>query len=134
MNLDSTVTAFDYNANQGVLQPLETLSTLPAGFHGDNTAAEIAVHPSGKFLYGSNRGHQSIVAYAIDPHTGNLHGLGHESTCGTSPRNFSIDASGAYLLAANQDSDNVVVFRIDPQSGKLHPTGNEVRGRCRCAS
>ena len=93
--LDSTVTAFDYDANRGVLQPLETLSTLPASFHGDNLAAEIAVHPSGKFLYGSNRGHQSIAAFAIDRGTGKLNCLGHEPAHGTSPRNFSIDTIGA---------------------------------------
>ena len=123
--LDSTVTIFDYDAIRGVLRPLETLSTLPASFHGENTAAEIAVHPSGKFLYGSNRGHQSIVAFAIDSGTGKLNCLGHKSTRGASPRNFSINTSGVYLLAANEESENVVVFRIDQQSGKLHPTGNE---------
>ena len=86
----------------------------------------MAVHPSGKFLYGSNRGHDSIAIFAIDAASGKLRPIGHEPTQGKSPRNFSIDPGGKYLLAANQDTDNVVVFRIDPATGLLHPTGQSL--------
>ena len=121
--LKSTVTAFDYDKQQGTLKEMQTLTTLPENFTGDNTTAEVQVHPSGKFLYGSNRGNNSIVIYAIDPATGKLTLIGHESTQGKTPRNFGIDPTGNYLLAANQDTDNVVVFHIDAQTGKLKPTG-----------
>ena len=124
--LNSTMTVFAYDPAAGTLQPLQTASTLPEGFHGANTAAEVVVHPSGKFVYGSNRGQDSIAVFAIDAATGKINCIGHQSTQGKSPRNFAIDPSGAYLLAANQDSNNVVVFRIDPQSGKLHATGESV--------
>ncbi|MFN3421646.1 MAG: lactonase family protein, partial [Armatimonadota bacterium] len=98
--------------------------TLPEGFAGNNTTAEVQVHPSGKFLYGSNRGHDSIAIFAIDEATGKLTSVGHQSTQGKTPRNFGIDPTGTYLFAANQDSDNIVVFRIDAQTGKLEPTGH----------
>ena len=84
------------------------------------------VHPSGKFLYGSNRGHDTIAIFAIDAASGRLTPVGHQATGGKTPRNFGIDPTGRYLLAANQDSGNVVVFRIDPQSGNLRPTGQVV--------
>ena len=103
-----------------------TVSTLPASFSGGNTTAEVQVHPSGKFLYGSNRGHDSIAIFAIDPTSGNLTALGHEPTGGSTPRNFGIDPDGKFLLAANQDSGTIHVFRIDQQTGKLAPTGNEI--------
>ncbi|MFH1268296.1 MAG: beta-propeller fold lactonase family protein, partial [Planctomycetota bacterium] len=122
--LDSTVTAFEYDARRGVLTSLETVSTLPPGFEGESNTAEVQVHPSGKFLYGSNRGHDSIAAFAIDPQTGRLRFVAHESTQGKTPRNFGIDPTGAYLLAANQATDNVVVFRIDPETGALGATGH----------
>jgi len=122
--LDATVTAFSYDAQRGVLKPLQTLSTLPEGFQGANFPAEVQVHPSGKFLYGSNRGHNSIAAYAIDQDTGRLRFLGTEPTQGKNPRNFAVDPTGTFLLAANQDSDNIVVFRIDAATGKLQATGN----------
>jgi len=124
--LHSTVTAFGYNAQRGTLEPLQTISTLPEGFSGSNTTAEVQVHPSGRFLYGSNRGHHSIAAFAIDQQTGKLRPLGHESTQGKTPRNFGIDPTGAYLLAANQDTDNVVVFRIDATTGALCPAGHSI--------
>jgi len=122
--LDSTVTAFSYDAVRGALQPIESVSTLPADFQGKNYPAEVQVHPSGKFLYGSNRGHDSIAIFAIDSQTGKLRPLGHEPTRGKNPRNFAIDPTGAFLLAANQDTHNVVVFRIDPQTGLLRATGH----------
>ncbi len=124
--LDSTVTVFRYLAARGSLQLVQSVSTLPRGFHGRNGPAEVAVHPSGKFLYGSNRGHDSIAIFAIDAASGKLRLIGHEPTQGKTPRNFSIDPSGKFLLAANQDSDNVVVFRIDPATGLLHPTGQSL--------
>jgi 6-phosphogluconolactonase len=124
--IDSTVTVFRYLATRGSLQLVQSVSTLPPGFQGRNSPAEVAVHPSGKFLYGSNRGHDSIAIFAIDAASGTLRPIGHEPTQGKSPRNFSIDPGGKYLLAANQDTDNVVVFRIDPATGLLHPTGQSL--------
>jgi 6-phosphogluconolactonase len=124
--LASTVTAFRYDSRKGALETLQTISSLPSGFSGNNSTAEIAVHPSGKFLYGSNRGHNSIVIYAIDEATGRLTLVGHQPTQGKTPRNFAIDPTGNYLLAANQDSDSIVVFRIDGKTGQLQPTGQSV--------
>jgi 6-phosphogluconolactonase len=118
----STVMTFSYEARQGSLHELQTLSTLPRGFRGSNSAAEIAVHPSGRFLYGSNRGHDSIAIFRIDPADGKLTADGHISTKGHTPRNFAIDPTGNYLLAANQDSNTLVEFHIDPGSGALTAT------------
>jgi 6-phosphogluconolactonase len=122
--MGSTVTAMCYDASRGTLEVLDSVSTLPQDFTGKSTTAEVQVHPSGKFLYGSNRGHDSIAAFAIDPATGRLRLIGHVSTQGKNPRNFAIDPTGTFLLAANQDTHNVVVFRIDPASGQLTPTGH----------
>ena len=119
----STVTTFRYDAGRGSLQELQTVSTLPEGFTGGKSGAEIAVHPSAKFLYASNRGHDSIAIFRIDPARGTLTAAGRVSTQGRTPRNFAIDPTGAYLVAANQDSASVVVFRIDPETGGLTPTG-----------
>ncbi len=121
--LDSTVTTFAYDAKLGVLDSIQTLSTLPEGFEGVTHTAEVQVHPSGKFVYGSNRGHDSIAMFRVDGATGKLASMGHEPTGGKTPRNFGIDPSGRYLIAANQDSDTLVVFRINPDSGLLQPTG-----------
>jgi len=121
--LSCTVTAFAYDASAGSLKPLQKISTLPEDFKGTNTCAEVQVHPSGRFLYGSNRGHNSIACFAIDGKTGELRLLGHTPTQGKNPRNFAIDPSGTFLLAANQDSDTVVSFRIDPETGELTATG-----------
>jgi len=115
---NSTITPFAYNAEQGSLEPLETVSTLPETFRESSTCAEIQVHPNGKFLYGSNRGHDSIAIFAIDP-TGKLHLIGHEPSGGKTPRHFTLDPSGRFLLAANTGSDNVAVFRVDAETGKL---------------
>ena len=101
----------------------ETVSTLPADFKGKNTTAEIDVHPNGKFVYGSNRGHNSIVAFQVNETTGKLSLVGHVSTQGLVPRNFMITPDGSLLLVANQNSDNVVAFFINPATGKLTPTG-----------
>lgn len=124
--LDSTITAFGYDAKSGRLAETQTVPTLPADFKGESTTAEIAVHPSGKFLYGSNRGHDSIAVFAVDPATGQLTFVQHEPTQGKTPRNFALDPTGAFLLAANQNSDNVVVFRVDAQTGKLTPTAQRI--------
>jgi 6-phosphogluconolactonase len=122
----STVTAFRYDGQRGVLEPQQTISTLPKAFHGNNSTAEVQVHPSGKLLYGSNRGHNSIAVVAVDPMTGRLSLVGHQSDQIKTPRNFAIDPTGSYLLVANQDADSIVVFRIDAQTGELRPTGTRV--------
>jgi 6-phosphogluconolactonase len=121
-----TVTAFTYDGERGVLKEIQTLSTLPDGVKEGYSTAEVQVHPSGKFLYGSNRGHNSIAVFAIDQETGKLTLVENQPTQGRMPRNFGIDPAGTYLLAANQDSDSVVVFRIDPETGKLKPTGQKI--------
>jgi 6-phosphogluconolactonase len=117
----STVTAMDYDAERGALKPVQTVSALPEDFKGKSWTAEVVVHPSGKFVYGSNRGHDSIAIFSVDARTGTLKPVGHQASGIKTPRNFAIDPTGAYLLVANQDSDSIVVFRIDPQSGELAP-------------
>jgi 6-phosphogluconolactonase len=124
--LNSTVTALRYDGERGSLREIQTISTLPEDFKGVSTCAELQLSPSGKFLYGSNRGHDSIVIYAIDPMSGKLSCIGHESSQGETPRHFMIDPDGAFLLAANQDSDNLVTFKIDPISGELSQAGSEL--------
>ncbi|MBX3010961.1 MAG: lactonase family protein [Caldilineaceae bacterium] len=124
--LDSTVTAFAYEASNGRLTEIQSLSTLPAGFDGRSHCADIHVHPAGKFVYGSNRGHDSIAIFAIDTVTGHLTAVGHESTQGAIPRNFVIDPTGTFLLAANQNTDTVVSFWIDQATGQLTPTGHRL--------
>jgi 6-phosphogluconolactonase len=124
--LDSTLTAFRYDGDRGSLREIQTLSTLPEDFKGASTCAEVQISPSGEFLYGSNRGHDSIVTYAIDQADGTLTCIGHESTQGKTPRHFAVAPAGGFLLTANQDTDNVVTFRLDPASGKLMATGHSV--------
>jgi len=121
--LQSSITAFTYYGSRGVLQKLNTITTVPKGFSGSNDTAEIKVHPSGKFLFASNRGHDSIAVFSIDSHTGTLALVDHFSTQGKTPRNFEIDPTGKLLFVANQDTNNIVVFRINPNDGKLTPTG-----------
>src|ERR1035437_9220695 len=118
-----TVTVFSNDAASGKLQPIQTITTLPKDFTGRNDDAEIRVHPSGRFLYASNRGDDSIAIYAIDNTKGTLTQVAITHTGGKEPRNFEIDPSGTLLLAANQKSDNIVVFRIDQKTGLLTPTG-----------
>jgi 6-phosphogluconolactonase len=124
--LDSSVTALACDTGAGTLQELQTLSTLPAGFAGTNFPADVHVHPSGKFVYGSNRGHDSIVAFAVDDATGKLGLLAHEPTRGNFPRNFGIDPTGQILIAANQNSDSLSVFRINQNTGKLSAVGDTI--------
>ncbi len=118
-----SVTAYKYNANKGVLTPLETYSTVPDEVETDgNSTAETLVHPSGKFLYVSNRGHNSIAMFRIQKN-GTLKPLGQEPTGGDVPRGFGIDPTGTFLLAGNRHANNVIVYRINQKSGKLNPTG-----------
>src|SRR5580658_2056604 len=124
--LQSTITTFSYGESVGTLQKLDTVSTLPKNFSGENATAEIKVHPNGRFLFASNRGDDSIVVFDIDTHTDALTLLGRFPTRGKTPRNFEIDPTGQFLLVANQASNNIVVFRIDPNSGKLSPTNQTI--------
>jgi 6-phosphogluconolactonase len=119
----STVTSFRFDGARGSLKELQTLSTLPKGWSGTSTTAEIVVHPNARFLYTSNRGDDSIASFRIDQSRGTLTFVDRTSTLGKTPRNFAIDPSGTFLLAANQDSGNIVVFRIDPGTGRLTSTG-----------
>ena len=121
--LRSTVTAFRYDAGRGALDSFQTVATLPPGFSGPNAAAEIAVSPDGRFLYGSNRGNESIAVFKVDAATGALAPAGHVPTGGRTPRHFAIEPSGHWLLAANQDSDSIAVFRLDPSTGRPVPVG-----------
>jgi len=121
--LASTVTVFSFASKAGTFNRLQTISTLPEDFKGENDDAEIEVHPSGKFLYASNRGHDSIAVFSIDPDKGTLSLVEYASTQGKEPRNFAIDPSGMLLFAENQNSNNIVVFRIDQKTGKLTAAG-----------
>ena len=121
-----TVTAFAYDADRGVLKPVQTITTLPDGVKPGYSTAEVQVHPSGKFLYGSNRGHHSIAAFAINQETGQLTAVGHATEKIKTPRNFGIDPTGKFVIVANQDGDSLVVFRVNQQTGQLEPTGHSV--------
>ncbi|MCC7369640.1 MAG: lactonase family protein [Chloroflexi bacterium] len=121
--IDSTVTTFAYDAATGQLDELEVQTTLPAGFEGRNSTAEIMVARSGRFVYVSNRGHNSIAIFAVDAATGKLTPIGWEPTQGAQPRFFSFDPTGTFLYAANQASHTVVTFRVDTERGTLTPTG-----------
>jgi 6-phosphogluconolactonase len=121
--MHATVAVFSYDAASGAFHPVQTISTIPAGFKARNDDAEIAVHPSGKFLYASNRGHDSIAVFAIDSAKGTLTTVEITSTGGKEPRSFEIDPTGTLLFAANQKSDSIVIFKIDAKTGKLTPTG-----------
>lgn len=124
--LDSSITSYHYDAEQGALQAIATVPTLPSGFAGENTCAEIAVSEDGNYLYGSNRGHDSIAVYAIDAAAGTLSLVEHVSVEGEHPRHFALTPGGRYLIAANRDTNNLVLFRVDKASGKLTPTGKTV--------
>ena len=121
--MGNIVTMFQYADSTGTLTELGTVSTLPKEFTAKSTSAEIEVDRAGKFLYTSNRGHDSIAVFAIDPKKGTLTPVEYVPTQGKTPRNFEIDPTGQYLFAANQDSNNIVLFRVDPNTGKLTPTG-----------
>jgi 6-phosphogluconolactonase len=123
-----TLSTFSWDAARGALKELQTVSTLPDGYKvtNDDSTAEVRVHPSGKFVYGSNRGHDSIAVFAVDPAKGTVTPVERVSTQGKTPRGFGIDPTGGYLIAGNQDSDSLVVFRIDPKTGRLTPTGQKL--------
>jgi 6-phosphogluconolactonase len=120
--LDSTVAALGYDAAKGELTFIESYPMLPAGYEGESHCADLHIHPSGRFVYGSNRGHDSITMFRVDPDSGRLSLIGHRSTEGKIPRNFALSPDGRFLLVANQDSDTVVVLPIDPESGELGAT------------
>jgi 6-phosphogluconolactonase len=122
----SSITSFNYAQKTGVLKQNQTISTLPEGWKGNNSTAEIQVHPSGKFVYCSNRGHDSIAVFSLDDQ-GKLKLVENESTRGKTPRNFGIDPTGNWLIAANQDSDSLQVFRIIGATGELEPLGPVVQ-------
>jgi 6-phosphogluconolactonase len=124
--LSSTITTFAYDAAKGELARLDTVKTLPDGFTGTSYTAEVEVSKDGRFVYGSNRGHDSIAIFTVDAATGKLKASGHQSTGGKTPRNFVVDPTGRWLLAENQDSNTIVVFRIDPTTGALKQAGEPV--------
>lgn len=119
--LDSTVTACRYDAAKGKLEPFQRISALPDGFAGQSTASEIRVHPSGRFIYTANRGHDSLAVFAREPQTGALTRLEIVPTGGQTPRNFALTPDGAWLLCAHQTSGNLTVFRVNPTTGRLSP-------------
>ena len=124
--MGSSVTAFSYDAQNGVLHVIQNISTLPKGFTGVNNSGEIQIEKAGRFLYASNRGHDSIAAFAINRKDGKLTKIQTVSTQGKTPRNFALDPTGRYLFAANQDSDTIVVFNVDGKTGLLSPTGQTI--------
>jgi 6-phosphogluconolactonase len=125
--LDSTITTYRYDRSRGEMTPLQMLPTLPSDFTGNNTTAEVWAHPSGHFVYGSNRGHDSIAIYFVDRSSGLLATVGWAPAQGRTPRYFGVDPTGTLLCAANQSSDTIVNFRVDQSSGRLKPIGNPVK-------
>ena len=124
--LDNTVTGYTWDMIKGTLNPIQTIGTLPEDFTEQNSTAHITVHPSGKYLYASNRGHDSIAVYGINQDTGELTARGQTSTKGKTPRNFAVDPTGQFLLAANQSTNDVVVLKINQEDGTLSSTGKKV--------
>jgi 6-phosphogluconolactonase len=122
-----TVTAFAWDEGTGKLSELQTITTLPVERGKGMSTAEVQVHPSGKFLYGSNRGHNTIAVFSIDQKTGKLKAVQHQSTLGKTPRNFGLDPTGKFLIAANQSSGDIFTFRINQDTGELKPTGHSVK-------
>ncbi len=124
--LSSDIVAFEYSSDEGKFNEIQYISTLPAGYSGTNYCAAIHISPDGKYLYGSNRGHDSIAIFSIDQNNGKIRLIEIVSTRGSFPRDFQIDPSGKFLYAANQNSDSIVVFRILPEFGKIEPTGEVI--------
>ena len=124
--LDATVIAYRYHSEAGVFEELQTISALPKDFKGENLCADIHISPDGKFLYASNRGHDSIVCFRIDERSGELSYINHVSTEGREPRNFAVDPTGTFLLVANQKSDSIITFKIDTATGQLLKTGYQI--------
>ena len=123
--LNSTITTMKYDSAKGVLEPIQSVSTLPSDHTDASYTAEVVVHPSGKFVYGSNRGHDSIAAFQVDQKTGEISATAIESTRGETPRNFVVDPTGSFLLAENQNSNTITIFKINQETGALEGT-NEV--------
>src|SRR5882724_2485179 len=123
----STVNTLSFDAKTGTMQSEQTVSTLPAGFSGHNDTAEIEVHPNGRFVYASNRGHDSIAVFAVDAKTGKLKLVEDVPTQGKTPRNFQIDPTGTRLFVANQESGNIVAFALNPKTGHLTPAGEPLK-------
>ncbi len=123
---DSTLVLYSFNAGNGTLSEAQTLTTIPSGFTGTNTGAEILVAPSGKFVYASDRGSDTIASFSLDPQTGRMTPLDHTPTGGKTPRHFSLDPTGQVMLVANQESNDVVSFRVDTGTGKLTQLGTTV--------
>ena len=130
--LDSTLTTYGFDGERGSLMPLQVITTLPPSFTGDSTTSEIVVAASGRYIYASNRGHDSITIIAVDDASGTLSHVGWEATQGKTPRFFAIEPSGALLYCANMDSDSIVTFRVDSGSGKLTPTGQVINTGSPC--
>ncbi len=122
----STIIGFTWDSSRGMLSRFQTVSTLPADFRGVSMCAELEIHPNGKFLYGSNRGHDSLAVFAIDPGTGRLSLVEHVPSGGRKPRNFAIDPSARWIVVTNEDSNNAVVFRVDASTGRLTSTGDPI--------
>jgi 6-phosphogluconolactonase len=121
--LNGTLVVYEYDEREGTLTELQVVSTLPEGYDGVTWAADVHVHPSGDFVYASNRGHDSLAIFRIDGRTGRVMPQGHIPTEGETPRNFAISPNGRFLLAANQDTDTIVTFAVDPATGALQSTG-----------
>lgn len=124
--LDNTITALTFNKESGALETLHTASTLPADFQGESYAADVQVHPNGKFLFGSNRGHNSIAVFRVDANTGRLQLQGQTLSGGKFPRSLALDSSGTYLVVANQKSDHLSIFRVDSMTGRLEAAGQPI--------
>jgi 6-phosphogluconolactonase len=122
----STIEAFAWDARAGTLAPFQTVSTLPSDFKGVSACAELEIHTNGRFLYGSNRGHDSVAVFAIDPSTGTLSPVEYHPSGGKTPRNFAFDPTGRWIVLTNQESNNAVVFKVDPDSGRLTQIGDPV--------
>jgi 6-phosphogluconolactonase len=122
----STVTTFDYDANTGGMKEIDTVSTLPAGFNGQSTCAEIAIDTHGRFVYASNRGHNSIGVFAVDSKTGKLSLIQNQNSGGAIPRSFALDPSGDWLIAGNQNTNNIAILKVDRKTGKLSDTGGRL--------
>ncbi len=124
--LSNTITTFTVNEQTGALSALQTVPTLPSDFTGFNTTAEVVAHPNGRFVYGSNRGHDSIAVFSVDPVSAKLAPVTHVSTQGRTPRNFSLTPDGRWLIAANQDGNSLLVYAVDTATGIPAPTGQKL--------
>lgn len=121
--LDNTLRSFTWDSDRGLLQPIQTISTLPEGWQGITTTAHVLVAPSGRFVYGTNRGHDSIAVFSVNPDTGRMEFVERVWTFARTPRNFAIDPTGNFLFVGHQDTDNIVSYRINQMTGRLTPTG-----------